>query len=110
MNATRNPQSMVLFSGCFNRISAASRMAAAKNNIINQNGGPGILQLQLRKCANHCTTCKSEAVSQASGADKSLPAIGEINPQTNVRKPSGTITPVSGTAARFTIGADNGVR
>jgi len=29
-------------SGCFNRISAASRMAVAKNNKINQNGGPGI--------------------------------------------------------------------
>ena len=37
-----NPQIIALRSGCFNRISAASRMAAAKNNTINQDGGPGI--------------------------------------------------------------------
>jgi len=39
---------------------------------------------------------------------KEFPIAGRISPQAKVRKPSGTMTPVSGTAARFTIGADNG--
>jgi len=42
MNTTQNPQTIILRSGCLNHISAASRMAAAKANKINQNGGPGI--------------------------------------------------------------------
>src|SRR6266850_7013523 len=43
---------------------------------------------------------QSSAVSQVSGAARSFPAAGRINPHAKVRKPSGTTTPVSPTQQR----------
>jgi len=94
MNTTHNPQTMVFPQRrlqphlCCDQNGSGKKITNQPERWARESGDSNA-----EKCANHRTMCKSSAVSQASGAVKSFPAAGRINPHAKVSNPSGDDNP-----------------